>query len=306
MTIEFNCPSCGAVIAFADPHAGKGARCSTCGQHLIIPNESFSKPLGLAEEEPDRGEPVSGFDFAAFAEGWGLFVRRGNVVPLVFIVAVVCLKFFVAHVDYSFSIAGRFNVYLPVGLLVRATCWGCLFWYYLEIINNTVLSENTCDLPEIEIEGCSEFFANALRSVWVIAMALVICILPATAADGLWEEGSSTLLSQVLTNAGLFILPMLILAVGVTRDSTQLVRFDLTVPPLLKTFLPYLSVALLIMIAAQLQFRAKNYGDSAVINASALVKASWLLAQLGLQILAIIGARALGLLHRHYECFFRW
>jgi len=306
MTIEFNCPRCGAVIAFADPHAGKGARCSTCGQHLIIPNESFSKPLGLAEEEPDRGEPVSGFYFAAFAEGWGLFVRPGNVVPLVFIVAVVCLKFFVAHVDYSFSISGRFNVYLPVGLLVRATCWGCLFWYYLEIINNTVLSDNTCDLPEIEIEGCSEFFANALRSLWVIAMALVICILPATVAGGLLGKGSSILLSQVLTNGGLFIVPMLFLAVGVNRDSTLLVRIDLMVGPLFKTLVPYLSVALPIMILVQLQFRAKNYGDSAVINADALVKASWLVFQLSLQILAIIGARALGLLHRHYECFFRW
>lgn len=306
MTIEFNCPSCGAVIAFADPHAGKGARCTTCGQHLIIPNESFSKPLGLAEEEPDRGEPVPGFYRAAFAEGWGLFVRPGNVVPLLFVLAVVCFKFFIAHVDYSFSIAGRFNVYLPVGLLVRATCWGCLFWYYLEIINNTVLSDNTCELPEIEIEGCSEFFVNALRSLWVVAMALVICILPATVAGGLLGKGSSILLSQVLTNVGLFIVPMLFLAVGVNRDSTLLVRIDLMLGPLFKTFVPYLSVALPIMILVQLQFQCKNYGDNAVINADALVKASWLMAQLGLQCLAILGMRGLGLLHRHYQCFFRW
>jgi len=305
MTIQFNCPHCDALMAFADQHAGKGAKCSTCGQHLIIPDESFAKPQGLTEEEPERGEPLPGFYRAAFAEGWGLFFRMGNVVPLVFIVVVVSFKFFIAHVDYSFT-AGGFRVYLPIGLLVRGICWGCLFWYYLEIINNTVLSDDTCELPEVEIDGYSGFFANALRSLWVIAMALAICILPATAADGLWGEGSSTLLSQVLTNAGLFILPMLLLAVGVTRDSTQLVRFDLTVPPLLKTFLPYLSVALLIMIAAQLQFRAKNYGDSGIINASALVKAGWLLAQLGLQILAILGARGLGLLHRHYECFFCW
>ena len=305
MIIEFNCPHCDGFMAFADQHAGKGAKCSTCGQHLIIPDESFAKPQGLAAEEPDPGEPLPGFYRAVFAGGWGLFLRTGNVLPLVFMVAVVCFKFFIAHVDYSFT-AGGFRVYLPIGLLVRGICWGCLFWYYLEIINNTVLSDDTCELPEIEIEGYSEFFANALRSVWVMAMALVICMLPTKAADAFLGSGSPGVVSTVLANVGLFIVPMLILAVGVTRDSTLLVRFDLTVPPLLKTFLPYLSVALLIMVLAQLQFRAKNYGDSHIVNAGALIKASWLLGQLGLQILAILGARGLALLHRHYECFFRW
>lgn len=306
MTIEFNCSRCKALIAFADQHGGRGARCTHCGQHLIIPKESFATPQGIAEEEPDWGEPLSGFYRAAFANGWGLFLRPGNVVPLVFIATLVCFKFFIAHVDYSFSIAGRFNVYLPIGLLVRGICWGCLFWYYLEIINDAVLSDDTRELPEIEIEGYSEFFGNALRSLWVIAMALVICLLPAIVAGGLSGEESSTLFSQALTNAGLFVLPMLVLAVAVNRNSSLLFRIDMMVAPLFKTFLPYLSVALLLMIVAQLQFRAKHYGDSDIIDADILVKASWLLAQLGLQILAIIGARALGLLHRHYQCYFRW
>ena len=47
MTIQFNCPNCDSVMAFADKHVGKRAKCTTCGQRLIIPEKSGETGLKI-------------------------------------------------------------------------------------------------------------------------------------------------------------------------------------------------------------------------------------------------------------------
>jgi DNA-directed RNA polymerase subunit RPC12/RpoP len=55
MTIEFNCPHCGALIAFDSKHAGRRAKCLSCSQKFLIPAESFQKARKVeAEPEPRR------------------------------------------------------------------------------------------------------------------------------------------------------------------------------------------------------------------------------------------------------------
>ena len=94
MTVEFNCPKCGALIAFDSKHSGKQAKCLTCGQKFIIPDASFQKPEKVAPEPEPKGDPVLDFYRAVFLDSWKLFVNPQNVTPLAFVVAVVCFKFF--------------------------------------------------------------------------------------------------------------------------------------------------------------------------------------------------------------------
>ena len=81
-------------------------------------------------------EPVPGFYRAVFIDSLKLFVRPQNATGLVFVTAAVCFKFFTGHTDYSFTM-GAFRVQAPVGWVVTLSAWGCLFWYYMEIICTT-------------------------------------------------------------------------------------------------------------------------------------------------------------------------
>lgn len=308
MTIQFNCPQCNALIAFADQHAGKRAKCATCQQRLIIPAKSLDSPVRVKEvltESDVDTQPAPGFYRAAILEGWGLFFRKGNLVPLAFVITAVCFKFFYAYIDYSFVI-GVLAVNLKIGLFIRITCWGFLFWLYLEIINTTAVAESTIEMPTIDIDGYFEFFCNAFRSVFMFAVAIIICTVPTVVVLSLGQEYRATMLPTLATNVGLFFLPMLLLALGINRDSLKMFRVDTMIKPMFKAIGAYLLCALLIMLLAQLQISSKNWGDSALEGAATSIKLMHLGMQLGLQVLAILSMRSLGLLYRHYVCYFKW
>ena len=93
MTIQFFCPSCNEIIGFPDKHVGKRARCTNCGQLFIIPSENYKKPKKV-ELPKEKGEPLPGFYRAVFVDNWKLFLDPANATSLVFVVAVVCFKFF--------------------------------------------------------------------------------------------------------------------------------------------------------------------------------------------------------------------
>jgi len=93
MTIQFYCPNCDALIAFDSKHCGKRARCTTCGQVLIIPSKDNEKAQKV-ELQIEKGEPLPGFFRAVFVDSWKLFIDPQNVTPLDFVIAVVCFKFF--------------------------------------------------------------------------------------------------------------------------------------------------------------------------------------------------------------------
>src|SRR3990172_4586183 len=85
MTIEFNCPHCGALIAFDSKHAGQRAKCLKCDQKFLIPSESFQKAEKVAPEPKPREEPIPGFYRAVFLDSWRIFFRRQSVTPLAFV-----------------------------------------------------------------------------------------------------------------------------------------------------------------------------------------------------------------------------
>ena len=126
MTVEFNCPKCGALIAFDSRHSGKRAKCLTCGQRFIIPSASFQKPEKVTPEPEPKGDPVPGFYHAVFVDSWKLFVDRRNVTTLAFVAAVICFKFFLAHA-------------CCLNYVSQIVVWGWLFGFYGSLIAETAM-----------------------------------------------------------------------------------------------------------------------------------------------------------------------
>jgi hypothetical protein len=304
MTIEFNCPQCKALIAFPDQHAGKRARCLTCKQRLIIPAHSGEVPKRVAREPEDKGLPVTGFYRAALLDTWRLFLKLENLHGLIFIAAAVSSKFFLGHMDHTIVTPG-FNIVLPTGLILTLVTWGGLFWYYLEIIDAATFEGDS--LADLTL-GDSWFDRGwtLLKSLWVFAFGLLLVQLPYLVWRGL-ERGldlSSPKTGQVLSGMGLLLFPMVILTFGVNRDVAMLARVDQMIRPVLKALGPYLLTAVLFALAWHLQMRTQDYGDLKDASMSAVW--GYLVAQLAIQVLAIVAMRAIGLFYRHYACHFAW
>lgn len=306
MSIEFNCPKCRALIAFADKHAGKRAKCVACEHRFVIPEASFQKPSRTSQPKVETQPAIAlpGFYRAALIQSWGVLFRWDTLVGLVLISAAVSFKFFVAHVDYSFVLQDTLSINLPFGLIVRVLCWGILFWYYLESIILGALDVDS--LPDVEIDGTGDFFRKAVGSVFAFMMALLFCMLPTILYLLFSGRGHSPGIANGLANLGLFFLPMCILAMAVNQDTQVLRRIDILFTPVTKAFFPYLTCVLMVMGVWFLQMKMPNAGDPALADASRSLKALYLSMHLGIQVLALVAMRSLGLYYRHYQCFFKW
>ncbi|UCC99273.1 MAG: hypothetical protein JSW66_05185 [Phycisphaerales bacterium] len=298
MTIQFNCPSCNALIAFADRHGGKRARCTACGQRFIIPLKSNESPRTIEPPE-EEGKPLPGFYRAVFVGSWKLFVRPQNVTGLVFVAAAVCFKFFTGHTDYSWTFGG-FRFQAPTGLVITLAAWGCLFWYYMEIIGATAL--DTEELPDVYMGGLFGFIWNVMASLLVFAMVLVVVLLPSIIY--LATSKKAGVAWHVLVHAGLFVFPMAILTFSVGRDVAMVLRPGYILRPIAKAFWPYLVVFGLFALAWELQLRTSRYGQ--LINKNASIIALHLFANLAVQMIALIAMRSMGLFCRHYSCHLPW
>ena len=298
MTIQFYCPNCDAVIAFDEKHIGKRARCTACGQRLIIPEKS-GQTAKKFEEPEEESEPMPGFYRAALVDSWRLFGRAQNVTGLVFVTAAVCFKFFTGHTDYSFEM-GAFRVNAPIGLIVTLASWGCLFWYYMEIIYST--SFEIDDLPEACMEGFFRFLWNVARSLYVFAVAFMIVLIPCAITIGMFQGAG--IVPRIVGFIGLFLFPMTILTVAVGKDLRMLLRPDYMLKPVTEAFRPYMVSAGLFVLAFALQLKTQWYDD--VSEEGNIVIGLHLLGNLAVQVIAIVAMRTIGLFHRHYGCYFPW
>ncbi len=298
MTVEFNCPKCGALIAFDSRHAGRHARCLTCGQKFIIPARSFEKPEKVAPEPEGPKEAVPGFYRAVFVDSFKLFTDRGNVTTLVFVAAVVCFRFF---------LHGGACCLNHVTTIVA---WGWLFGFYLNVIYQTAFDEDA--LPAIYLGDSLTFLWYVIAPLLTFALTLAFVELPFFVALWLLQGTGVTLtnfgsaigpfhlLVQLFFVFGLFLFPSAILATGVGRD-IALLRPDYLLAPILGAFGPYVTSFALLAAASFLQIQAEQYTGTMSLTA---------LLHLGLnllvQVVAIVAMRAVGLFYRHYACFFKW
>jgi DNA-directed RNA polymerase subunit RPC12/RpoP len=296
MTLEFNCPNCGALIAFDSKYAGKRAKCLTCGQKFLIPAESFQKPERI-EPEPEKKEPIPGFYHAVFVDSWKVFVNPQNATTLVFVTAVVCFKFFLAR-------GCCINYIAPVII------WGWLLGFYVNLLNWVALEDDL--LPEIDLGTSLTFLWYILQPFLVFLYTLFLVQLPFLIALSLLQERGITfqnlwtdfdpahLLVQALFLGGLFLFPAAILATAVGKDLTFL-RPGYLLAPLRRAFFPYLLVVALLALAFLAEMHATQYTGAGV-----LVTAQHLAGNLLVQVLAILAMRSIGLLYRHYGCYFKW
>jgi hypothetical protein len=298
MTIRFNCPNCDELIAFADKYSGKQARCTSCGQRFIIPSEDKETPKKI-KPPAEKAEPLPGFYRAVFIDSWKLFARPQNATGLVFVIAAVCFKFFTGHTDYSFTM-NMFRVQAPVGLVVTLSAWGCLFWYYMEIICMT--ANETDEMPDVYMGGLFGFIWNVIKSLTIFAVGLVAVLLPCIIFISISK--STGVVSHVLSLIGLFTFPMAVLTFSAGGDVSMAFRPDYIFKPIARAFWPYLLVAGIFIMTWELQLRTIGYGR--LIGSDNLVIGLHLIANLAVQTLAIIAMRSIGLFYRHYSCHFPW
>jgi hypothetical protein len=298
MTIRFNCPNCNELIAFADKYIGKQARCASCGQRFVIPSESKQTPKKI-EPPTEIAEPVPGFYRAVLIDSWKLFVRPQNTTGLVFVIAAISFKFFTGHTDYSFTM-GMFRVIAPTGLIVTLSAWGCLFWYYMEIICMT--ANYTDELPDVYMGGLFGFIWNVIKSLSIFSIGLFAVLLPG--AIFALITGSTGIVSHALSLVGLFAFPMAVLIFSTAPEVLMVFRQDYIYKPITKAFWPYIFVAGMFLLTWELELRTIDYGS--LIGRGYFFVGLHLLANLAVQALAIIVMRSIGLFYRHYGCYFPW
>jgi hypothetical protein len=300
MTIQFNCPKCKSLIAFADKHAGKPAKCLNCDQRLIIPAKSGLSPR-IIEPKAEPEAPLLGFYKAVFVDSWKIFFDRDNLTAIVFVIAAVCLKFF-----YASACCFAYVFYFGA--------WGYLFGFYLNIIRETAAGSDK--LPEIEVGTSITFLWYIIKPIFIFVFSAFIVLLPFIVAlaifkhkgvtwENVWETRTAlNLFLRALFAGGLFLFPMAILAAAVLEDLPELFRVDRFFAPVVRAFVPYVIVVGLLAAACFIEINTRQFSPSA--GESVWRIAGNLAANLAVQVVAIIAMRSIGLFYRHYACFFNY
>ncbi len=297
MTIEFNCPKCGALIAFDSKHSGKRAKCIACEQKFFIPAESFQKAKKVAPEPKPIEDPIPGFYRAVFIDSWKVFFKRENVTPLVFVVAVVCFRFFLAEA-------------CCLNMLSNFIIWGWLFGFYLNLISRAAIDDDL--LPEIEIGTSITFLLYVLGPFFIFFYTLFLVELPFIITLSVVQDSGITFhavfsgttalhrLLQVLLVGGLFLFPAAILTTSV-GGTFFLLRPDYLLAPLPRALFPYLTTVALLTATCILEMHTTQ-----TPAAETMILTAHLGMNLLVQVVAIVAMRSIGLFYRHYGCYFKW
>ena len=300
MTIQFNCPKCGTLIAFPDKHAGKRAHCTTCGQHFTIPAKSSERP-GVSETESKAAQPEPGFYQAIFIDNWKVFVRRENLITLVFVVAAVCFKFFSPML-------------MCCAYVVFWIVWGCLFGLYLNIVYETALGVEA--LPEIDMGTSISFVWYVLKPWLVFVFTVVIVEFPFFIAlsllnrrgityENMWRSVSPMhLLVQILFIAGVCFFPIAVLTATVGDVFTTAKRPASIFVPVYKAFFPYVIVVVMLVLACLLEMHTRQFAGPK--QDTLLSAARKLSVNLASQAVVIVAMRSIGLFYWHYVDYFPW
>ena len=293
MTIQFHCPKCGSLIAFTDKHAGQVAKCMTCGQRQIIPEKSGQTPEKIEPKVPKI--PLPGFYRAVFIDSWKIFIDKDNLTAIAFVIAAVCFRFFTTGV-------------CCLAVITYFAVIGYFFGFYLQIIRETAAGEDK--LPEIELGTTITFLGYIFKPILIFAFAVFIVQLPfiitlaffsdkGATWENIWETTTAlNLVMRGLFVAGLFLFPMAILVAAVLEDLPELLRFDRLFVPVIRAFIPYLTVVALLAAVCFIETKTKQYSP----DASILSIAGNLTVNLATQVVAIIAMRSIGLFHRHFGC----
>jgi len=297
MTITFYCPQCDELIAFDDKHIGKRARCQSCGLILIIPAQSNEVPETIESEAP-KAEPLEGFYRALFVDTWKIFIDRQNVTSLVFVVAVVCFKFFLAR-----GLCG-------INHITFMLAWGWLLGFYLNLIYETAFDIDK--LPVIFLGTFFTFLWHAMKPFLIFFFTFFVVQFPffitlaifksvGLTLDNIWQLGFGLqLIPQIFFVVGLFFFPIAILTVTVGRDISLLNPAQF-LKPIRGALGPYVVAFCLLGAFCVAETLTQQY-----TGASVAVTAGYLTLNFLVQLIVIFAMRAIGLFYRHYNCHLTW
>ena len=303
MTIEFNCPNCNSVIAFADQHAGKRAKCTTCGQGFVIPQKNYEKASKVKPPKEEKGDPIPGFYQAVLVDNWKVFTNIKNITGFAFIITAVVFKYFTSNLNFVMTMPSKsrpFDIYVPLGYVCRGISWGFLFWYYREIIYFIGFDQD--EFPEVALEGFYSFVWKIFSSVYTLFSIFLVTCLPALVIYLVFENifSEMPILFYSLITIGTFLVPAAIINMAVGKDLT-LLRPDYLIIEAFGALGPYILIFVLFLIAIILQANVKQYqaGTTSGIG-------TFLLLNLAVQMVFVYAMRAIGLFYRHYSCHMPW
>lgn len=299
MTITCTCPKCGQFCAFKDILAGHRVRCLECSERFIVPTEDGQKAKAIAAE-PQK--PLEGFFRAVLVDNFKVFVQPESLFGLILVVALTCFHFFAGDEDYSFTL-GRFRPPLAIGWVVTFCCAGYLLWYFMEIINTTIMDNDL--LPEIFIGGGFTFFGEAIKSIYLFFAAFGIAGVPGAAVGVMLENMGITYswLKITIIILSFSMLPMILCLLGSGVVPWKVFRYDLIIYMIAKTFKPYFLICVITFAALFGVVKTVGlFADQA--NTNELMATAMLISRLGAVFLMLFAMRMLGLYVRHYaRCF---
>lgn len=305
MSIFFQCPKCSEFCAFDDQYAGRRAKCLKCQSRFIIPEKQGEKPL-LIEE---KFEVVEGFYRRAVKDCWKIFVKAENLAAFAFVAVLVSLEYFVGFTDYSFSV-GAFRVQLPTGWIALFISYGCLFWYYMQIIS-TVAFEGDDELPDVSMGGGFLFLWNMLKSIYLFAAAFLIVLIPFAVLVALVESCGLRVHIAVRVSmlvVASFAFPISLLTIAAGREIWMVFHVRYTVDPIGKAFKPYLVVAVFVAAGCIVQISltyATIGGYGKMSESGSFAAVGWLVLCILSRMLNLVAMRAIGLFGFHYRCWLR-
>ena len=264
-----------------------------CQQLFIIPSADGGEAQKVILD-PRPEYPLPGFYEAVFIKSWRMFTDRADAAGLVFVLAAVCFRFFIGHAACL------------IGLVTQVTALGCLFWYYMEIIESTAFDEDV--LPESYIGGLSGLIYKIIKSICIFLIVLIIIELPFFIIAELLKKAGLQwpVLQHGIVLVGLFLFPMAILTVAVGKDIIMIFEVTKFFKPIIRALAPYMTVAALAVTAAVIQYSTPGYGRLAKDEASLVVIGLCLAVNIIGVMIAIIAMRGIGLFYRHYSCFLEW
>lgn len=307
MSITFRCPECNGICAFKAIHSGRRARCQSCDTLFVIPSADGGKAEKIKIKEVDGdgdGDAFSGFYRAALVETWGLFTNKANAAGLVLVTALVTFKFFLWNFNFILEIPTNqgtaVTVYLFFGLGAGAIALGILFWYLIEIIYSTGYGIN--ELPRGGMGFGVDFVLKLARSLYVFIAVMAMVQLPTLAVFGILKRYGIDrwwILSFPIA-AGLFAFAMGILIVSISGDLFSVLRVDHIVKSIRKVFGPYCVCAGATMVAFVLGFVCRGLSFE-MFEKSVWIGVLYIIGNFAGGIMAVVAARWIGLVFRHYS-----
>ena len=304
MTIEFNCPKCNSVIAFADKHAGKRAHCTSCNQSFFIPDQSFGKVKTIKPPKEKLSDPIPGFYRSALIDNWKLFLNHKNYTGIIFLMVAAVLYYFTGHLNSEMHITtqsgGVIKIFLPFGWMFTGLTWGFIFFYYREIIYATGYDQE--DFPEVVLGGFYTFMWIVASSCYALFIIFVAVSLPGIFLYIIIKNilESHHVLSLFIYSFSLLFLPVAIMNVAIGKD-LLLLRPDYLIKQVARGFAPYLVVYIYLSTAIFMQLFSIQYfaEDPTQIGIGFVL-------HIISQLMLIFAIRAIGLYYRHYSCHATW